>query len=192
MPRRSFVSSISAPASLRPSVEAHARCNLPSCAGSPRRFRRPATGRRRTRTRSARPPSVFDSRSRTERVKHGSPDHGRSASWIGTFAVRRHRMTSRTGLPIRVGSGSRNGPSRWLNGCLTLDDNGFVKTGPDLSSEELAIAKWPLARPPHLLETNRPRIFAVGEVRGGNIKRVASAVGEGSIAVAFVHQVLRE
>ena len=82
--------------------------------------------------------------------------------------------------------------TRWLNGCLTLDDNGFVKTGPDLSSEELANAKWPLARPPHLLETNRPRIFAVGDVRGGNIKRVASAVGEGSIAVAFVHQVLRE
>ena len=82
--------------------------------------------------------------------------------------------------------------TRWLNGCLALDDKGFVKTGPDLSSEELANVKWPLARPPHLLETNRPRIFAVGDVRGGNIKRVASAVGEGSIAVAFVHQVLRE
>ena len=82
--------------------------------------------------------------------------------------------------------------TRWLNGCLALDDNGFVKTGPDLSSEDLTNAKWPLARPPHLLETNRPRIFAVGDVRGGNIKRVASAVGEGSIAVAFVHQVLRE
>jgi thioredoxin reductase (NADPH) len=82
--------------------------------------------------------------------------------------------------------------TRWLNGCLALDDNGFVKTGPDLSSEDLTNAKWPLARPPHLLETNRPRIFAVGDVRGGNIKRVASAVGEGAIAVAFVHQVLRE
>jgi thioredoxin reductase (NADPH) len=82
--------------------------------------------------------------------------------------------------------------TRWLNGCLALDNNGFVKTGPDLSSEELANAKWPLARPPYLLETNRPRIFAVGDVRGGNIKRVASAVGEGSIAVAFVHQVLRQ
>ena len=80
----------------------------------------------------------------------------------------------------------------WLNGCLTLDDNGFVKTGPDLSAGELARAKWPLARAPYLLETSRPRIFAVGDVRGGNIKRVASAVGEGSIAVAFVHQVLRQ
>ena len=80
----------------------------------------------------------------------------------------------------------------WLNGCLTLDDKGFVKTGPDLSAEELANVKWPLARPPYLLETSRPRIFAVGDVRGGNVKRVASAVGEGSIAVALVHQALRQ
>jgi thioredoxin reductase (NADPH) len=78
----------------------------------------------------------------------------------------------------------------WLNGCIALDDKGFVKTGPDLTSEELAKAKWPLARPPYLLETSRPGIFAVGDVRGGNVKRVASAVGEGSIAVAFVRQVL--
>jgi thioredoxin reductase (NADPH) len=80
----------------------------------------------------------------------------------------------------------------WLNGCVTLDENGFVKTGPDLSRDELAAAKWPLARTPYLLETNRPGIFAVGDVRSGNVKRVASAVGEGSIAVAFVHQVLRQ
>ena len=80
----------------------------------------------------------------------------------------------------------------WLNGCLALDDKGFVKTGPDLSAEELANVKWPLARPPYLLETSRPRIFAVGDVRGGNVKRVASAVGEGSIAVALVHQALRQ
>jgi thioredoxin reductase (NADPH) len=82
--------------------------------------------------------------------------------------------------------------TRWLDGCIVLDDKGFVKTGPDLSSDELAKAKWPLARPPFLLETSRPGIFAVGDVRGGNVKRVASAVGEGSIAVAFVHQVLRQ
>jgi thioredoxin reductase (NADPH) len=82
--------------------------------------------------------------------------------------------------------------THWLDGCLTLDENGFVKTGPDLSAGELAAANWPLARPPFLLETSRPRIFAVGDVRGGNVKRVASAVGEGSIAVAFVHRVLRD
>ncbi len=80
----------------------------------------------------------------------------------------------------------------WLNGCIALDEKGFVKTGTDLSADDLAAVKWPLARSPYLLETSRPGIFAVGDVRGGNIKRVASAVGEGSIAVAFVHQVLRQ
>ena len=79
----------------------------------------------------------------------------------------------------------------WLKGCLALDDKGFIKTGPDLSHEDLTAANWPLTRPPYLLETSRPGVFAVGDVRGGNIKRVASAVGEGSIAVAFVHQVLQ-
>jgi len=80
----------------------------------------------------------------------------------------------------------------WLRGCVVLDAKGFIKTGPDLSHDDLAAARWPLARPPYLLETSRPGVFAVGDVRGGNIKRVASAVGEGSIAVAFVHQILHE
>ena len=77
-----------------------------------------------------------------------------------------------------------------LEGCVALDANGFIKTGPDLSHDDLA--SWPLARSPHLLETGLPGVFAVGDVRAGNIKRVASAVGEGSIAIAFVHQVLHE
>jgi thioredoxin reductase (NADPH) len=80
----------------------------------------------------------------------------------------------------------------WLSGCLALDARGFIKTGTDLSREELSAAKWPLARPPYLLETSRPGVFAVGDVRAGNIKRVASAVGEGSIAISFVHQALQE
>jgi len=80
----------------------------------------------------------------------------------------------------------------WLNGCVALDGEGFVRTGPSLSSDDLSRAQWTLARQPYLLETSRPGIFAVGDVRGGNIKRVASAVGEGSIAVAFVHQVLAQ
>jgi thioredoxin reductase (NADPH) len=79
----------------------------------------------------------------------------------------------------------------WLDGCLSLDQKGFIKTGSDLSQADLVAARWPLSRAPYLLETSRPGVFAVGDVRGGNIKRVASAVGEGSIAVAFVHQVLR-
>jgi len=82
--------------------------------------------------------------------------------------------------------------TRWLQGCLTLDPKGFIKTGPDLSREELAEAKWPLSRAPLLLETSLPGVFAIGDVRGGNFKRVAPAVGEGSIAIAFIHQILRE
>jgi thioredoxin reductase (NADPH) len=82
--------------------------------------------------------------------------------------------------------------SSWLKGCVALDAQGFIKTGSDLSPEDLAGARWPLTRAPYLLETSLPGVFAVGDVRGGNIKRVASAVGEGSIAVSFVHQVLSE
>ena len=82
--------------------------------------------------------------------------------------------------------------TRWLNGCVTLDEKGFIKTGPDLTRQDLAAAQWPLERSPYLLETSRPGVFAVGDVRCGNVKRVASAVGEGSIAISFVHRVLAE
>ena len=80
----------------------------------------------------------------------------------------------------------------WLNGCVKLDAHGFIKTGQDLIPDDLASANWPLSRPPRLLETSLPGVFAVGDVRSGNVKRVASAVGEGSIAISFVHQALRE
>ena len=82
--------------------------------------------------------------------------------------------------------------TRWLDGCVALDSKGFVKTGAALTDEDLRDAEWPLPRRPHLLETSLPGVFAVGDVRGGNVKRVASAVGEGSISIAFVHQVLGE
>ena len=79
-------------------------------------------------------------------------------------------------------------------GCHTVKGSQFLigKTGPDLTQQNLAAAQWPLERLPYLLETSRPGVFAVGDVRCGNIKRVASAVGEGSIAVSFVHRVLAE
>ena len=82
--------------------------------------------------------------------------------------------------------------SAWLEGCVACDSAGFIKTGTDLSTEDLQRAKWPLRRAPYLLETSLPGVFAVGDIRAGNIKRVASAVGEGSIAVSFVHQILDE
>jgi thioredoxin reductase (NADPH) len=80
----------------------------------------------------------------------------------------------------------------WLSGCVAMDSKGFIKTGPDLTRDDLTTARWPLERPPHLLETSLPGVFAVGDVRGGNVKRVASAVGEGSIAISFVHRALTE
>jgi thioredoxin reductase (NADPH) len=82
--------------------------------------------------------------------------------------------------------------TEWLDGCVTLDGHGFIKTGADLSADDLRSAGWPLPRAPYLLETSLPGVFAVGDVRSGNVKRVASAVGEGAIAVSFVHRSLRE
>ncbi len=78
--------------------------------------------------------------------------------------------------PARPGSA---GPS-------ALDEKGFIKTGPDLEPEELAQHD----RAPTLFETSLPRVYAVGDVRSGSVKRVASAVGEGSIVVQFIHRAL--
>jgi len=82
--------------------------------------------------------------------------------------------------------------THWLNGCIILDDKGFIKTGSDLLSDNLSASAWPLMRQPYLLETSLPGVFAVGDVRSGSVKRVASAVGEGSIAISFIHKVLQE
>ena len=81
--------------------------------------------------------------------------------------------------------------TNWLQGCLALDEKGFIITGRDL---DLASGhkRWPLKRPPQMLETSLPGVFAVGDVRAGNVKRVASAVGEGSIAIHLVHRALAE
>lgn len=80
----------------------------------------------------------------------------------------------------------------WLKGCVALDDKGFVKTGVELRQGDLDEAGWPFARRPELLETSRPGVFAVGDVRSGSVKRVASAVGEGSVCVQLIHRALRE
>src|SRR6188474_2152050 len=80
----------------------------------------------------------------------------------------------------------------WLGNCVTLDEKGFIKTGADLTQDDLLTAQWPLDRPPYLLETSVPGVFAVGDVRCGNVKRVASAVGEGSIVMSLVHRVLAD
>jgi thioredoxin reductase (NADPH) len=75
----------------------------------------------------------------------------------------------------------------WLRGRLALDNKQFIRTGAtDLGAD------WPLRRAPYLLETSLPGVFAVGDIRAGSVKRVASAVGEGSMAVQFVHKVLAQ
>jgi len=72
----------------------------------------------------------------------------------------------------------------WLPADVARDEQGFVLTGPDLERR----AKWPLARSPFHLETSVPSVFAAGDVRHGSVKRVASAVGEGSVAIQLLHQ----
>jgi thioredoxin reductase (NADPH) len=127
-------------------------------------------------------------RPRTEVVALEGIDHLERVSWRDdrTGAVTTHDIRHLFSMTGAVPNTS------WLGGCVALDGKGFIKTGPDLSREDLAAARWPLARPPHLLETSLPGVLAVGDVRGGNVKRVASAVGEGSIAITFVHQILHE
>jgi thioredoxin reductase (NADPH) len=80
--------------------------------------------------------------------------------------------------------------TQWLAGCVALDDKGFVKTGPDLAPNE--IAARPNNRAPYLLETSLAGVFAVGDVRASSVKRVASAVGEGSVCIQLVHRALAE
>jgi len=78
--------------------------------------------------------------------------------------------------------------TEWLPPVIARDENGYVLTGSDAA----ASGRWGLERDPHLLETTVPGIFACGDVRYGPVKRCAAAVGEGSMAIAFVHQYLRE
>ena len=126
--------------------------------------------------------------SNTEVVALGGNDHLERVTW-------RNNQTGQTASHDIAHLFSMTGAvpnSSWLNGCVTCDQIGFIKTGLDLTTEDLAKAQWPLKRPPFLLETSMPGVFAVGDIREGSVKRVASAVGEGSIAVSFVHQALAE
>src|SRR6202521_4998669 len=127
-------------------------------------------------------------RTRSEIVALEGDDHLERVRWRGQ---RREETESRDVRHIFVMTGAV--PStQWLAGCVALDAKGFVKTRFTLTPEDPAAARWPLPRPPHLLESSLPAVFAVGDVRADNLKRVAAAVGEGSIAVALVHRALQE
>jgi thioredoxin reductase (NADPH) len=127
-------------------------------------------------------------RPQTEIVAVEGGDHLDSVYWRNsqTGQTEKHEIRH---IFVMTGADPNTG---WLNGCATLDSKGFINAGPDLLPENLSAAGWPLARQPYLLETSLPGVFAVGDARGGSIKRVASVVGEGSIAISFVHKVLQE
>jgi thioredoxin reductase (NADPH) len=97
------------------------------------------------------------------------------------------RKVPASGLFIFIGAEPR---TAWLNGMVDRDERGFIVTGQDLLRDGKRPKGWQLDRDPGLLETNVPGVFAVGDVRHGSIKRVASGVGEGSVAIQFVHQYL--
>jgi thioredoxin reductase (NADPH) len=127
-------------------------------------------------------------RTHTEIVALEGGDHLESVRWQNneTGQTEEHKIRH-----VFVMTGA-NPNTSWLDGCIALDGKGFIMTGPGLSEGNLSVSRWPLARQPHLLETSLPGVFAVGDARGGSIKRVASAVGEGSTAISLVHKVLQE
>src|SRR5258705_360279 len=131
---------------------------------------------------------TIDLRTNSEVISLEGNDHLEQVQWRDhkTGNVETHNVS---GLFSMIGAVPN---SSWLKGCVACDTRGFIKTGPDRAQDDLRSAKWPLTREPHLLETSLPGVFAVGDVREGNVKRVASAVGEGSIVVSFVHRVLGE
>jgi thioredoxin reductase (NADPH) len=81
--------------------------------------------------------------------------------------------------------------THWAEGVgIEVDEDGYLVTGPDLADRSRGRPRWPLERDPYFLETSIPSVFAAGDVRHNAVRRVASAAGEGAMAVAFVHRVL--
>jgi thioredoxin reductase (NADPH) len=127
-------------------------------------------------------------RKRTRIVDVAGDDHLERVTW------RDESTGETTTRPIRhvftMAGASPN--TDWLRGCVQMDDKGFVLAGSDIPAEVLQAQKWPLKRPPFLFETTQPRVFVVGDARANSVKRVASAVGEGSVCIQLVHRVLSE
>jgi thioredoxin reductase (NADPH) len=126
----------------------------------------------------------------TELTDLSGEDSLEEVSWVKrkaheVFKVSAHHVFVMTGASPNT---------EWLRGCVALDHKGFILTGRDLPlfvPREVGPA-WPLKRAPQLFESSLPGVFAVGDVRAGSVKRVASAVGEGAIAVSLVHRALAE
>jgi thioredoxin reductase (NADPH) len=114
--------------------------------------------------------------------------------WLDALVLRDvdsgERETHKTGgLFILIGADPH---TDWLPAEIERDRWGYVLTGSDLMREGMLPETWPLERPPQILETSMPRVFAVGDVRQGSTKRVASAVGEGSVVVEQLHRLFEE
>jgi len=128
----------------------------------------------------------IDVQVRTRPVEVHGATHLEAIS-IGCDATGEIHRVPASALFIFIGAQPR---TDWLDGIIQRDQHGFILTGPDLMRDGKRPKGWSLDRDPDLLETNVPGIFAVGDVRYGSIKRVASGVGEGSVAVQFVHRYL--
>lgn len=125
---------------------------------------------------------------RTRIVGLEGGDHLEGVTWVDDATGERSTVAVRHLFSM---TGARPNTD-WLSGCLSTDAHGFVCTGSELTPELLKQTGWPLTRSPYLFETSRPRVFAVGDVRAASVKRVASAVGEGSVCIQLVHKVLAE
>ena len=115
---------------------------------------------------------------------HGrrAPRRAQAARPVGETLKCRHPRCSFLSALRRV--------TAWLPPCIMRDEKGFILAGPDLRSDGKLPEAWTEKRDPFLLESSVPGVFVAGDVRHGSVKRVASAVGEGSIAVQFMHQYL--
>ena len=131
----------------------------------------------------------IDLRCRTEIIALEGDDHLNQVTWTdkdsGTISTHDIRH-----IFMMTGASPR---TSWLQGCIALDEKGFILTGRDIETHAAGpFTPWKPERAPQMLETSLPGVFAVGDVRSGNVKRVASAVGEGAIAVHMVHKTLAE
>jgi thioredoxin reductase (NADPH) len=124
---------------------------------------------------------------RTQITKLTGDEQLREVEWLdkATGETSTHRIQH---VFVMAGASPR---TDWLRGCLALDDKGFILTGRDVVQPGVP-TNWRLERPPQMLETSLPGVFAIGDVRSGSVKRVASAVGEGAISVSLVHRTLAE